>query len=259
MKIITPALFIGHGSPMNAIEKNNFTKSLISFGKKIKKPKAILVISAHWTTPGTFVTGSAKPEQIYDFYGFPKELYQIKYSALGNLRLAKKICEQFKNIHIKLNSEWGIDHGAWTVLKHLFPDADVPVIQLSLNFNKTEKEHMAIAKKLSALRQEGVMIIGSGNIVHNLALISWERDDGAAEWAKEFDKKIKEYLLADNKLALANYSDINEDLKERAVPTNEHYLPMLYIIALRQPGEKLSFIYEGFEHRSLSMRSFIIG
>lgn len=258
MKTIMPAIFIGHGSPMNAIEDNPFTKNLVKLGQELIRPKAILVISAHWTTSGTFVTAAAQPEQIYDFYGFPDELYQLKYPVTGDPRLAKRICDLFLDLSVNLSSDWGIDHGSWTILKYLFPKADIPTIQLSLDLNKIEIEHLEIAKKLNILREEGVLIIGSGNIVHNLGLISWEKADKSFDWAVEFDEKIKEYLLKNKPEFLGKYLDINPNTKQQAVPTNEHYLPMLYVAALRQPEEKILFIYEGFDYKSISMRSFII-
>lgn len=258
MNKLMPIIYIGHGSPMNAIEDNPFTESLIKLGKELDKPKAILVISAHWVTQGMYVTESAEPEQIYDFYGFPEELYLIKYKVKGSPSLAKRVCGLFKDNQVNVSSDWGIDHGAWTVLKYLFPKADVPVIQLSLDYAKNEQEHLLIGEKLNILRQEGVLIIGSGNLVHNLNLISGEKNDEPFVWAKKFDEETKKNLLTDNRFALANYDGLEKEIKEMSVPTNEHYLPMLYIVALRQKNEILKFIYEGFDYKAISMRSFII-
>lgn len=258
MTKLTPLIFIGHGSPMNVVQNNNFTKALTEFGKTIIKPRAILVISAHWQTHGTQVTAMENPRQIYDFYGFPEELYKIKYSPVGLPELAKKISVSSIDIKIGLDQDWGIDHGAWTVLKYLFPQADVPVLQLSLDYDKKELDHLAIAKQLNSLRAENVLIIGSGNMVHNLGLISFDQEAQSTDWAVEVDLKLKQLLLEGDAEKLASYDGISENLKNLAIPTNEHYLPMLYIASLKETTEKLNWIYEGYEHGSISMRSFVI-
>jgi 4,5-DOPA dioxygenase extradiol len=258
MQKLMPVVFVGHGSPMNAVADNDFTLVLNSFAKSISKPKAILCISAHWMTKGSFVTGAEDPKQIYDFYGFPKELYEVKYKPKGSLELAKQTAILLKSFNAELDTEWGIDHGTWSVLKHMYPKCDIPVIQLSLDGSKTEKENYEIAKKLFDLRKQGVLIMGSGNIVHNLSMIDWDISaKNTPDWARGFDKYIKNALDSVNDDLLINYAE-NAD-SEYAVPTNEHYLPMLYIAALRGKGEKVNYFFEGFQNDSLSMRCFAIG
>jgi 4,5-DOPA dioxygenase extradiol len=259
MKNIMPAVFVGHGTPMNAAQDNGFTKTLSAFAGSIPKPKAVLCVSAHWVSDGTFVTGSENPEQIYDFYGFPQELYEIKYRPKGSVSLAKRTAELLGGLDAGLNSEWGTDHGAWSVLKHMYPECDIPVVQLSLNAAMSEEEHFKAAKHLSALRKEGVLILGSGNIVHNLSMIDWDQfAKKITPWALEFDSYVKRALDSGNDAQLINFAE-NDRNAGYAVPTNEHYLPMLYIAALRGKGEKLNYFYEGFQHSSLSMRCFAVG
>ena len=258
MNNLMPALFVGHGSPMNAIQDNSFTKSLIRLGETLLLPKLILVISAHWMINETSLTSNEKLQQIYDFYGFPEELYKIKYSVNGNVIASHEISVANDDIPIGLRNDWGLDHGAWTVLKYLFPKANVPVVQLSLDYTKTENEHVEVAKKLNYLREQGVLIIGSGNIVHNLEMISWEQNDSPYDWTVDFDAEIKKRLLNNDLESLMDYKAINPEIAELAVPTNEHYLPMLYVAALKRTDEKINFFFEGFEHKSISMRSFIV-
>ena len=252
-----PALFFGHGSPLNAIEQNDFSQKLTEYGQKLPRPKAILMISAHWLTRGTMITADSRLRQIYDFYGFPRELYEVKYEVAGQPELAQKIANVSSG-KILLNSDWGLDHGGWTILKYLFPKADIPVIQLSLDAGKTEQEHLLLARELSYLRSEGVMIIGSGNIVHNLRLISFDRETEPTDWAVEFDLKTKEHILTGAADKIAGYENVSPEIKRLAVPTNEHYLPLIYIMAQLKKGEQISWIYEGYEHGSISMRSLAI-
>jgi len=258
MHKLMPAVFVGHGSPMNAIQKNDFTKAIAAFAVNIPRPKAILCVSAHWMTNGTRVTGSDNPEQIYDFYGFPQELYEVGYRPKGSAALAKetaKLCGDFK---VSLDSEWGIDHGTWSFLKHMYPKCDIPVIQLSLDAVKSPKAHYELAKKLFGLRKEGVLILGSGNIVHNLSIIDWAQySKKTPPWAFDFDKFVKDGLDSGNDDLLVNYAANNKSAAY-AVATNEHYLPMLYACSLRREGETVSYFYEGFQHASISMRCFTI-
>ncbi len=259
MQKLMPVVFVGHGSPMNAIQDNEFTKALHAFAKTIAKPKAILCISAHWMVNSTLVTGLDDPEQIYDFYGFPQELYEVKYQPKGSLALAKEVVKLLGNHKAGLDTEWGIDHGTWTVLKHLYPQCDIPVIQLSLDAGKSERQHYELAKKLSELRKKDVLILGSGNVVHNLAIIDWAQfAKKSPPWALDFDQYVKGALDSGNDELLINYAENNQSAAY-AVATNEHYLPMLYVCALRNKGEKLSYFYEGFQHSSISMRCFAIG
>lgn len=253
-----PVVFVGHGSPMNAMQNNEFTKSLGAFARKIPKPKAIICVSAHWVTEGSFITGSESPRQIYDFFGFPNELYDIKYRPKGSRELAKRAVELLKEYNVNLDTEWGIDHGTWSILKHMYPACDVPVIQLSLNADILVQVHYKVAKSLFELRKQGVLIIGSGNIVHNLSLIdAGQFAQNTPDWALEFDGYVKQALDSDDDSLLINYSS-NKDAAY-AVPTNEHYLPLLYVCALRDKGEKVKYFYEGYQHSSLSMRCFSLG
>ncbi len=259
-----PVLFVGHGSPMNIILKNSYTKSLAKTSKEIPKPKAILVISAHWLTNGTFVTCVEKPETIYDFYGFPDELYQLNYPSPGSLENAQLTIKMGKSAQIKCGI-WGLDHAAWAVLKHMYPDADVPVFELSLDYSpynnwnpKSMEYHYNLGSELAPLREKGVLIIGSGNIVHNLGIIDFDIDAKPFEWAVKFDEQVKQCLISGNHKALINYLKLGKEANY-AVPTQDHYLPMIYSIGLQRKGERLKFIHEGFQNGSVSMRAFQIG
>jgi len=259
MQELMPVVFVGHGSPMNAVQDNEFTRALGAFAKTIPRPKAVLCVSAHWMTDGIFLTGSAKPVQIYDFYGFPRELYEVIYSPEGSPTLAKEMLKLLSVFKAGLDTEWGIDHGAWSVLKHMYPESDIPVIQLSLDAERPEAGHYEMAKKLADLRQEGVLILGSGNIVHNLSMIGPDQfSKKVTPWAVEFDRYVKNALDSGDDGLLINYAENNPNA-DYAVPTNEHYLPLLYVCSLRKKGEKLNYFYEGFQHSSLSMRGFSIG
>ncbi|MFX1534104.1 MAG: 4,5-DOPA dioxygenase extradiol [Promethearchaeota archaeon] len=253
-----PAIFIGHGSPMNLVLKNQFTENLSEYGKQLPRPKAIMVVSAHWLTRGTFVTCEAQPRMIYDFYGFPRELYDFEYSCPGAPDIAKRVSNLVPRGVIQCNTEWGLDHASYMVLAHLFPKADIPVFELSLDYLQIPSYHYELGRKLALLRQEGVLIIGSGNLVHNLRQISPKPDAPPFQWAVEFDEIIKDNLIKGKHDDLINYSKYGQ-LSSLAVPTNDHYLPMLYTIALQEKGEPLKFIHEGFQHGSVSMRSFQIG
>ncbi len=254
-----PLLFIGHGSPMNVVQQNDFTRSLASLGPALPRPRCILCISAHWQTEGTFVTGSAHPKQIYDFYGFPDELYKIIYNPHGSVETANRIAALGRGARVALNTQWGIDHGTWAILKHIYPKHDIPVIQLSLDGTKDEEEHFSLASFLLPLRSEDVLIIGSGNIVHNLRIMSWQQfGEVPFGWAKTFDEQVKEALETKDDELLVRYDSQDREAGRLSVPTNEHYLPLLYVAALRQEGEKVEYIHEGIQHRSVSMRSFII-
>jgi 4,5-DOPA dioxygenase extradiol len=259
MFAMMPLVFIGHGSPMNAVQQNEFTGSLSALGKRLPRPRCILVVSAHWVTEGTFVTGASHPRQIYDFYGFPEELYEIAYSPQGSNETANRVKALGKSVPVAPNSQWGIDHGSWAVLKHIYPNPDIPVIQLSLDGSRDEREHFDLASFLLPLRSEGVLIVGSGNIVHNLRLMSWEQfGEEPFAWARKFDEQVKGALEQRDDELLVRYDSQDRDAGMRAVPTNEHYLPLLYVTALRRDGEKIEWIHEEFQHRSVSMRSFMV-
>ncbi|MEI6462694.1 MAG: 4,5-DOPA dioxygenase extradiol [bacterium] len=248
-----PVIFIGHGSPMNAIENNVYTKEWERIGTKLEKPKGILCISAHWLTDGTVVITNPKPETIYDFYGFPEELYKVTYPVSGSEELVNKV-QNLVGDSLNLDPKHGLDHGTWVVLKRLFPKHDVPVVQLSINITLDIKDHFELGKKLSKLREEGYVIIGSGNIVHNLELINW--NDVPFQWAIDFDNKIKNLIDNSEYEKLINYEKIENN--ELAIPTNEHYLPLLYILGLISKDDQIEYFAESIAYGSLSMRSLLI-
>ncbi len=260
-----PVLFIGHGSPLNIILDNNFTRSLGALGKNLPAPRAIMVISAHWLTNGTFVTCVNKPRTIYDFSGFPDELYEMRYPSPGAPVEARMVIDTVRKAAVACDQHWGLDHASWAVLKHMYPKADVPVFEMSLDYTfndwhpKPLQYHYDLAAELAELRNRGVLIIGSGNIVHNLKLVDFDNMDAKPyPWAVEFDAQIKELLLRRSHPDLIRYRD-NGRAFALAVPTLDHYLPMIYTIALQGKGEPLSFIHEGFQNASISMRCFRIG
>jgi 4,5-DOPA dioxygenase extradiol len=255
-----PALFAGHGSPMNAIENNVFTRAQATQAALLAgKPKAVLCISAHWETRGTRVTTSAAPVTIHDFRGFPDELFAVEYPAPGSPELAARVQSLFETGQVQGDEGWGLDHGSWSLLKHIFPDADVPVVQLSLDRGLTTEQHYELARKLQPLREEGVLILGSGNIVHSLRNIQWIGDAEPYDWAVEFDAAIAEFLVHRNHYGLTRYRELLGRDAELSAPTEEHYLPLLYIAALRRESEPLTFFSEGFQYASISMRSLRIG
>lgn len=248
-----PAIFFGHGNPMNAISENYYTKSWSEIVKSIPLPKAIIVISAHWETNGIKVTSNVKQKTIHDFYGFPGELFDVQYNPQGNIELAKRIGEIVTEI--QLDDSWGLDHGSWSILKHLYPKADIPVIQLSIDKNKTPKEHYEIAKKLRVLRHEGVLIIGSGNIVHNLRMIDWNNNQ-IYSWATEFNQEIKNAIIANNHEIIINYQKLIGS--KQSVPTPEHFIPLMYILGLQMDKEKADIFTDKIEMGSISMTSVIV-
>jgi 4,5-DOPA dioxygenase extradiol len=256
---IMPALFVGHGNPMNAIEETVYAAAWREAAATIPRPKAILCISAHWETEGTFVTAMDQPKTIHDFYGFPDELFRVNYPAPGSKALAERVCSLCRSTAVRLDDgySWGLDHGAWSVLRRMYPEADIPTVQLSLDRSQFPRFHYELGRELLALRQEGVLIIGSGNIVHNLRLLQWN----AAEpypWAREFDRMAAELIQAGRHDQLVDYKSLGEAAR-LSIPTNEHYLPLLYILALQQAAEPVSFFTEGLPLGSISMRSVRIG
>ncbi|BEG99021.1 4,5-DOPA dioxygenase extradiol [Bacteroides sedimenti] len=255
-----PVLFVGHGTPMNAIQENEFTTGWQNIGKLVPKPDAILCISAHWVTRGTLVTAMEKPKTIHDFGGFPKELYNIHYPAPGSPELADEIKRLIKKEIVGLDNDWGLDHGCWSVMKHIYPNADIPIVQLSLDYFQEPQYHYELAKELLPLRKKGVMIVCSGNMVHNLRLVDWERlenTDYGYDWAIDALEKMKRFILTDNHKALIDYKLQGNSFK-LAIPTNEHYLPMIYALALKEEHEKVSFFNDKNVGGSLAMTSFII-
>ena len=254
-----PVLFIGHGSPMNAIEDNDFTKSLTQLRKRLPKPKAVLCISAHWLTEGTWITHMEHPKTIHDFHGFPKALFDVRYPAPGSPAIAESVRASISSPEINLDDEqWGLDHGTWSVLRHLYPEADVPVLQLSINFGKPGPFHFEMGEKIRYLREQGVLIVGSGNIVHNLRKISWETDAEPFAWATDFDEWAKQKIMEKNYPALC--SSFSETAAgQLSVPTVDHYYPLLYVLGAAETGEQATFEYEGIQNGSISMRTFSFG
>jgi 4,5-DOPA dioxygenase extradiol len=256
-----PILFLGHGSPMNAIEENEFVEGFRQIVKTIQKPTAVLCISAHWETNGTHVTTMEKPRTIHDFYGFPPKLYEVEYPAFGSPRLAKEIKSIVTATEVSLDYKWGLDHGCWIVVKHLFPNADVPVLQMSLDYNKNGRAHYELGKQLSPLRKKGVLVIGSGNIVHNLGLAAWDQIDSIGygyDWTIEANEKMKKYVLSDDHQQLINYRSQGRAF-DIAIPTAEHYLPLLYVLALKDKDEEVTIFNDKAVAGSLTMTSIRIG
>jgi 4,5-DOPA dioxygenase extradiol len=256
-----PVLFLGHGSPMNAIEENEFVKGFRDVGKTIPKPKAILCVSAHWETQGTFVTAMEKPATIHDFGGFPRELYEVQYPAPGNPELAKETQGMIKKNEVGLDQKWGLDHGCWSVVKHLYPAADVPVIQMSLDYSKNAQQHYELAMEIGALRNKGVLIVGSGNMVHNLRMVAWDRlndDEYGYDWALEASAKMKDSILSGNHEQLIDYKSQGKAF-QLAIPTPDHYLPLLYALALKEDDEEISLFNDKAIGGSLTMTSVRIG
>lgn len=254
----TPVLFLGHGSPMNIVLENEYTESLVQLGQSLQRPKAILVVSAHWLTKGTFITTNKHPETIYDFYGFPQELYDVRYPCPGATEQIEEVAAVFENASVIYDNQRGLDHAAWSVLKHMYPKADIPVMEMSLDYGKTPQEHYELAKQLAPLREHGILVIGSGNMVHNLRLVDWDMDAKPFEWAVNFDNILKKYLVERNHQPLIEYEKMGKEAL-LSIPTNEHYLPLLYAAALQEQNEDLAFIYEGFQNASMSMRCLAIG
>lgn len=252
-----PVLFLGHGSPMNAIEENEFVQGWRVIGKTLPKPNAVLCVSAHWETKGTFVTAMEKPKTIHDFGGFPEELYKVQYPAPGSLELAKRVKDTVNKTEVGLDDKWGLDHGAWSVIKHLYPEADIPVIQLSLDYQRSPEYHYELAKELAPLCNKGVLIIGSGNMVHNLRMVDWRRINEvnySYDWASEASEKMKKFILSGDHKQLINFQSQGKEFN-LAVPTAEHYLPLLYTLALKEENEEVSLFNDKAVGGSLTMTS----
>jgi len=253
-----PVLFVGHGSPMNAIEDNVFSRAWMEVGRALPRPQAILCVSAHWETVGAQVTAMAQPRTIHDFGGFPPALYAQQYPAAGSPELARLVQETIKDVRVEGDGSWGLDHGAWSVLCRMFPQADIPVVQLSLDRTRPPAYHYALGRALRPLRQRGVLIVGSGNIVHNLRAVCFEDEDGAYPWATEFDETLRRLIVVGDHEPIINYSRLGRSAA-LAIPTNEHFLPLLYVLGAQMAGETMRFFNDKITYCSLSMRSAWIG
>ncbi|MBQ4912865.1 4,5-DOPA dioxygenase extradiol [Maribacter sp. MMG018] len=251
-----PVLFLGHGSPMNAIEENEFVASFRKLGKELVRPNAILCISAHWETKGTYVTAMQQPPTIHDFGGFPQALYNVQYPAPGSPELALRTKNLVTRTQVELDHKWGLDHGAWSVIKHLYPNADIPVIQMSIDYSKPPKHHYELAKEINSLRKKGVLIIGSGNMVHNLRMVAWNKlnETYAFDWATEANEKMKRFILNGEHQKLIDFKSQGTAF-DLAIPTPEHYMPLLYALALKEENEKISLFNDKPVAGSLSMTS----
>ena len=258
---LMPVAFIGHGSPMNGIEENEFSNYWKKLVTKFEKPKAIICVSAHWLTKGTAVTANPFPETIHDFGGFPDALFQVQYPAKGDQELAKETAHLIHSTEVHLDHEWGLDHGTWTVLRHMYPKADIPVIQLSIDYTQPANYHYELAKQLQSLRKKGVLIIGSGNMVHNLRMVAWDKlqePEYGFDWAIEMNTIFKEKISNNDFKSLIDYEKLGSAAK-LAIPTPDHYYPLLYNIALRDTKDDISFFNDKSVGGSLTMTSVKIG
>lgn len=250
-----PVYFLAHGSPMNALAKNEFTKNIATLRALFPNPKAIVCVSAHWITDGAQVTRMERPKTIHDFYGFPQELFNVQYPAPGSVEVADRICDLIPGVHAD-ESEWGLDHGTWSVLVHLFPQANIPVLQLSLDANAAPEDHWELGAKLRPLRDEGVLIIGSGNIVHNLSMIDWNQSAAPFPWAREFDEMTKAATERRDRNALLN-DFYRTQVGRMSAPTPEHFFPLFYVMGAADEKDQLQFAHEGIDHGSIDMRSVV--
>jgi 4,5-DOPA dioxygenase extradiol len=251
-----PALFIGHGSPMNALDDNAFTRQWRDVAARIARPRAILCASAHWTTRGTYVSGAEHPETIHDFYGFPRALFDVRYPAPGDGSLAEKLAQTIKSTHVRIDPSQGLDHGTWSVLRVMYPDADIPTLQLSLDVTQAGEFHYGLGRELASLRDDGVLVIGSGNIVHNLRLANFH-NPAPADWAVRADALVREKIVANDHAPLLRWNDLGGDIA-RAVPTPEHYLPLLYVLGMQRGADAVR-IFNDTVQSSMSMTSVQIG
>jgi len=254
-----PVLFLGHGSPMNAIEENEFVSAFKKLGKELVRPNAILCISAHWETKGTFVTAMKNPPTIHDFGGFPQALFDVQYPAQGSPELAQETKNIITKTEVRLDDKWGLDHGAWSVIKHLYPNADIPIIQMSIDYSQPAKYHYELAKEIKSLRQKGILVIGSGNIVHNLRMVEWKKlnEEYAYDWATEANEKMKKHILSGDHQKLIDFKSQGKAF-DLAIPTPEHYLPLLYTLSLKEENERITLFNDKAVGGSLSMTSLKI-
>jgi 4,5-DOPA dioxygenase extradiol len=252
-----PAVFFGHGSPMNTLGRNQYTESWRRLGDSIPKPRAVLCVSAHWYTEGTALTAMRKPRTIHDFYGFPQALFDVQYPAPGDPQLAARVRELLGPVEVRLDESWGLDHGTWSVLKHAYPGAEIPVVQLSIDGTQPPKFHYETGKRLAPLRDEGVLVAGSGNVVHNLSLM--KRAGGVPfDWAVRFNERVRAALSSRDHKVLVDFETLGEDAR-LSVPTPEHYLPLLYVAALQAEDEPMSFVVDGYDLGSVGMLTAVVG
>lgn len=254
-----PVIFFGHGNPMNAVEHNGYTEAWAEIGRAIPRPKAIVCISAHWYLPATLVTGVERPRTIHDFGGFPRELYHVKYPAPGDVALARRVQQLLAPLEVPLDEQWGFDHGTWSVLCHVYPDAGIPVIQLSIDETRPPRFHFDLGRRLAPLREEGVLVMGSGNLVHNLHAYAWGRHPVEPfDWAVRFEQAARELISNGDYQPLADYEAMGRDAILSA-PTPDHYLPLLYVLGAAQAGESVSYPVEGVDGGAVSMLTVKIG
>jgi 4,5-DOPA dioxygenase extradiol len=254
-----PAVFFGHGNPMNALQRNSWTEGWAEFGRTIQRPRAVLCISAHWYVPATLVTAMSSPRTIHDFGGFPQELYQVQYRARGDPQLARRVQEILTPAPVALDNSWGLDHGTWSVLTHVFPDADVPVVQLSIDETQPGTFHFELGRRLAPLRDEGILIVGSGNLVHNLHTYAWGRHmPEPYDWAVRFETTAKQLMLGGEVEPLVDYEILGRDAL-LSIPTPDHYLPLLYVIGTRRKDEPVTFPVQGIDGGSISMLTVRVG
>ncbi|MEO8821460.1 MAG: 4,5-DOPA dioxygenase extradiol [Ginsengibacter sp.] len=256
---LMPVLFIGHGSPMNGIEDNEFSQRWTQMAKAIPTPAAVLVVSAHWFSNGTRITAMDFPETIHDFGGFPQALFDVQYPAPGNPALAKKTVSLLHSAHVELDHDWGLDHGTWTVVRHMYPEAKIPVLQLSIDYTQPPNYHYDLAKELYGLREKGVLIIGSGNMVHNLRMVSWDKmnENYGYDWTLQMNATFKKLILNGDFKSLINYESLGAEAK-LAIPTPEHYLPLMYSLGLKGSNDSISFFNDKAVAGSLTMTSVLI-
>ena len=250
-----PVVFVGHGSPMNAIEENGYTRTWSELSKRIPRPRAILSISAHWFTQGSKIRNEEQPKTIYDMYGFPKELYEVQYNAPGSPSLAKTVKELISR-ETEYDNSWGIDHGTWSVLVHMYPERDIPVIQISVDGYAPPEAHYQMGKELRALREEGVLIFGSGNIVHNLRLVNWSMGNEGFNWASQFDDYVYDNIIHGNHDKILNYRELG-DVAKLAVPTTDHFYPLLYVLGATVEEDRISSFNQSCELGSLTMTGYL--
>ena len=254
-----PAIFFGHGNPMNALHDNDWTRGWAAIGQCLPRPRAVLSVSAHWYLPGTAVTAAAAPRTIHDFGGFPRELFEVQYPAPGDLDLVRRVRELLNPLEVRADLGWGLDHGTWSVLRHVFPAADVPVIQLSIDESQPPAFHHGLGRLLRPLRDEGILLIGSGDVVHNLHSYAWGRHPAEPfDWALRFEKRVRELILRGDHQSLVDYELLGRDA-ELSVPTPEHYLPLLYVLGASDEGDAVTFPVEGMDGGSISMLSVQFG